>query len=55
MRLMIQRKEEAEQHLREKKLKKKQALERMNDPEAINEKIRRAEEKKLLDSSKHIG
>ena len=55
MQLMLKKKEEAKQHLLEKRLKKKQALERLKDPEAVNEKIRKAEEKKLLDSSKHVG
>ena len=55
LQLMMKRKEEAKQHLLEKSLKKKQALERLRDPEAVNEKIRKTEEKKLLDSSRHVG
>jgi len=48
-------KEDAKQKLIEKRLRRKEVLERKNDPEAINDTIRKNEEKKLLDSSKHMG
>lgn len=55
LQLLMKGKEDAKQKLIEKRLRRKEVLERKNDPEAINDTIRKNEEKKLLDSSKHMG
>ncbi len=52
---MIRGRDAAKQLMQEKKEKKKEALLKMNDPDTINEGIRKKEEKRLLDSSKHMG
>ncbi len=52
---LMRKKEEAMQLIAEKKRKRQEALKNANDPESINARIRKAEEKKLLDSSKHMG
>ncbi len=52
---MMRKKEEAMQLIAEKKRKRQEALKNANNPESINARIRKAEEKKLLDSSKHMG
>ena len=52
---MIRNRDAAKQLMQEKKEKKKDALLKINDPETINEAIRKKEEKRLLDSSKHLG
>ena len=52
---LMRKREEAKQLMAEKKRKRQEALKNVNDPESINARIRKAEEKKLLDSSKHMG
>jgi hypothetical protein len=54
LQLLIKRKEEAKEAAAQKRLQKKASL-KPEDPEAVNEKIRKSEEKKLLNSAKHLG
>ena len=55
LQMLMRKREEAKQLMAEKKRKRQEALKNVNDPESINARIRKAEEKKLLDSSKHMG
>ena len=52
---LIRSRDQAKQLMLQKQEKKKEALLKMNDPESVNEVIRKKEEKRLLDSSKHMG